>query len=195
MVGERIKNIRTEKGLSQEELAEALGVVRQTVSKWEKGLSAPDADMLIRLAQVLNTAANDLLGEEEPMAAAPKKRTLAWWEIVLIVLGFPIWFSLLAAALAVVIALYIVAWAVVIALWAVDASLGGAFVGGIVGGVIFLCSGHTATGIAVMAAALVCAGLAILLFFGCKAVTAGAVRLTATIARGIKARFARRGAA
>ena len=50
MLNENIKNLRKSKGLSQEELAVKLNVVRQTVSKWENGLSVPDADMLIALS-------------------------------------------------------------------------------------------------------------------------------------------------
>ncbi len=196
MLGERIKNIRTEKGMSQEELAVALDVVRQTVSKWEKGLSVPDADMLVRLAHVLDTSVNELLGEEKAATAAdaPKKRAPKWWEITLIVLGFPVWFSLLAVAFAVALSLYIVVWAIVISLWAVNVSLGGGTVGGIVGGVIFLCTGSTPSGILMIAAGLICAGLAIFLFFGCKAATDGVVRLTKGIAQGIKTCFIRRDA-
>ena len=52
MLSENLKNLRKAKGLSQEELAIKLNVVRQTVSKWEKGLSVPDSEMLIRLAEV-----------------------------------------------------------------------------------------------------------------------------------------------
>ena len=55
--------LRNEKGLSQEELAVKLNVVRQTVSKWENGLSVPDADMLIALSQVLDTPVSTLLGQ------------------------------------------------------------------------------------------------------------------------------------
>ena len=47
MLSDNIKRIRKSKGLSQEELAIKLNVVRQTVSKWENGLSVPDSDMLI----------------------------------------------------------------------------------------------------------------------------------------------------
>ena len=52
MLSENIKNLRMKSGLSQEELAEKLHVVRQTVSKWEKALSVPDADMLLELCRV-----------------------------------------------------------------------------------------------------------------------------------------------
>ncbi len=53
MLSENIKAIRKSKGLSQEELAVKLNVVRQTISKWEKGLSVPDSDMLLSLSEAL----------------------------------------------------------------------------------------------------------------------------------------------
>ena len=62
MLGENIKTIRKSKGLSQQELAVKLDVVRQTISKWEQGLSVPDSDMLISLSEVLETPVSTLLG-------------------------------------------------------------------------------------------------------------------------------------
>ena len=64
MLSENIKEIRKSKGLSQEELAIKLNVVRQTVSKWEKGLSVPDADTLCKIADALETSISELLGSE-----------------------------------------------------------------------------------------------------------------------------------
>ena len=63
MLNENIKAIRKSKGLSQQELAVKLNIVRQTVSKWEQGLSVPDSDMLISLSEVLETPVSILLGE------------------------------------------------------------------------------------------------------------------------------------
>lgn len=63
MLSENIRAIRKSKGLSQEELAIKLNVVRQTVSKWEQGLSVPDADMLISLSEAFETPVSTLLGE------------------------------------------------------------------------------------------------------------------------------------
>ena len=63
MLNENIRNLRKQKGLSQEELANRIHVVRQTVSKWESGLSVPDSSMLISLANELDVAVSDLLGE------------------------------------------------------------------------------------------------------------------------------------
>ncbi len=63
MLSENIRAIRKSKGLSQEELAVKLHVVRQTISKWEQGLSVPDADMLLMLSEVFETPVSMLLGE------------------------------------------------------------------------------------------------------------------------------------
>ena len=63
MLNENIKTIRKSKGLSQQELAVKVNVVRQTVSKWEQGLSVPDSDLLIALSEALETPVSTLLGE------------------------------------------------------------------------------------------------------------------------------------
>lgn len=63
MLNENIKAIRKSKGLSQEELAVRLNVVRQTISKWEQGLSVPDADMLVSISEAFETPVSTLLGE------------------------------------------------------------------------------------------------------------------------------------
>lgn len=78
MLSENIKQRRKAKGMSQEELAERLHVVRQTVSKWEKGLSVPDSEMLVRLAEVLETTVSALLDETtEASDEAPTLQELA----------------------------------------------------------------------------------------------------------------------
>ena len=73
MLNENIKAIRKSKGLSQEELAIKLHVVRQTISKWEQGLSVPDSNMLISISEVLETPVSTLLGET---IAEPKRNDL-----------------------------------------------------------------------------------------------------------------------
>ena len=62
MLSENLKSFRKSKGISQEELAVRLNVVRQTISKWEKGLTVPDADTLIRIAEILEVDVSELLG-------------------------------------------------------------------------------------------------------------------------------------
>lgn len=104
MLQENIKSYRKEKGLTQEELAIRVNVVRQTVSKWEKGLSVPDADMLQKIAEVLEISVSQLLGkEEEPekdrnevaeqlsrineQLAIRNRRSRRIWTIVGVILG------------------------------------------------------------------------------------------------------------
>lgn len=62
MFCENLKSVRKANGLTQDELAARLNVVRQTISKWEKGLSVPDAEMLIRIAEIFEVSVSDLLG-------------------------------------------------------------------------------------------------------------------------------------
>lgn len=103
MFGENLKTLRKQKGFSQEELATRLQVVRQTISKWEKNLSVPDADTLIRLAEILEVSVSELLGtkiESENVAsdvaeqlsrineqlAIKNRRSRRIWKVVVIVL-------------------------------------------------------------------------------------------------------------
>ena len=77
MLDENIKQLRKEKGLSQEELAIKLNVVRQTVSKWENGLSVPDSSMLISLADEFGVSVSDLLGEAISESASDELRAIS----------------------------------------------------------------------------------------------------------------------
>lgn len=64
MLGENIRILRKQNGYSQETLAEQIHVVRQTVSKWEKGISVPDAEMLEKMAEFFEVSVSDLLGKK-----------------------------------------------------------------------------------------------------------------------------------
>lgn len=77
MLNENIKAIRKSKRLSQQELAVKLNVVRQTVSKWEQGLSVPDSDMLISISEVLETPVSTLLGETVVEAQADSLKAIS----------------------------------------------------------------------------------------------------------------------
>ena len=77
MLSENLKNFRKAKGLSQEELAVKLNVVRQTVSKWEQGLSVPDSEMLLTIAAELDTSVSVLLGETVVSEEAYDLKTIA----------------------------------------------------------------------------------------------------------------------
>ena len=77
MLSENLKNFRKAKGLSQEELATKINVVRQTISKWEKGLSVPDSEMLVTLSEVLETPVSTLLGETVVESQADDLKAIA----------------------------------------------------------------------------------------------------------------------
>ncbi len=77
MLNENMKAIRKSKGLSQQELAVRLNVVRQTVSKWEQGLSVPDSDMLISISEALETPVSTLLGENVLVPEADDLRAIS----------------------------------------------------------------------------------------------------------------------
>ena len=139
-----------------------------------------DVDGLV--AQII---ADIPLGKLVKEKITPKKKLRAW-EIVLLVLGSPIWLSLLIAALAVIFSLYVVLWSVIIALWAAFAALAACGLAGMAAGVYFAVSGNVLSGLAVIGAGIVCAGLAVFAFFGCKAATKGILSLTKKLAIWLK---------
>ncbi|MBR2730722.1 MAG: helix-turn-helix transcriptional regulator, partial [Clostridia bacterium] len=75
MLNENLKRLRTEKGFTQETLAAELHVVRQTVSKWEKGLSVPDAEMLVRIAETLDVSRSFQYFHDLHIGRKPGNRT------------------------------------------------------------------------------------------------------------------------
>lgn len=77
MLKENIKTIRKQRGLSQEELAIKLNVVRQTISKWENGLSVPDSEMLISMSEVLETPVSTLIGENISESKADELKAIS----------------------------------------------------------------------------------------------------------------------
>lgn len=117
------------------------------------------------------------------------KRKMRAWEIVLLILGFPLWFPLLAAAGAVVLALYVTLWSLVIALWAVEIAFIVSAVALLCGAVVLFVSGHGTTGLFALGAALILAALSIFLFFACVAASRGTVLLAKKIVIGVKNLF------
>ena len=121
-----------------------------------------------------------------------QRRGLKAWEILLLVLGSPVWLPLLIAAFAVCLSFYLVLWAVLISVWAVDLSLALSAAAGLFTAFYDLVNGNPAGAAFVLGAAMLCAGLAILLFWGCLELTKGLLRLTKKLLSGIKAMFMRK---
>lgn len=145
---------RIDDGLSQEDAISEIGSIEDIV------------------AQIKNSSA-DLENTDKPIF----KRSLKTWEIILLIIGSPIWISLGLAALSVALSLYTAIWSVIISLWAAFGALAGCSLSVVVG-IGLLTSGDIVAGIAMMGAGMLCAGTSIFLFFGCNAATNGVVLLT-----------------
>ncbi|MBQ3405026.1 MAG: DUF1700 domain-containing protein [Abditibacteriota bacterium] len=164
--GEMIDD-RVEEGLTEEEAVDELGGVDEVV------------------AQIMSEIPLTRLVRER----VRPKRALRIGEIVLLVLGSPIWLSLLIAAAAVVLSLYVVIWSVVTAVYAVELALAVSALACIPGAIIMLRAGRAPEAAFAIGAGLICAGLAILLFFGCVWITKAMLKLTKSIILGIKSLF------
>ena len=120
MFQDNLKALRKSKGLSQEELAIRLNVVRQTISKWEKGLSVPDADLLIQVAEILEVSVTELLGAKiedereigavaeqlsrinEQLAISNRRARRIWKGVIIVLAAFAL-ISVLIVALGITI--------------------------------------------------------------------------------------------
>jgi uncharacterized membrane protein len=162
---------RIEEGFSETEAVEAVGSVEKIV------------------AQIVADTPFTKIAKER---INPKKH-LKLWEILLLAVGSPLWLSLGIAILAIIFALYIALWSVMITLWAIPISLIMCALGSFIAGIVFACNGATLTGIAMIATGLLCAGLSIFMFFGCKGATKGILILTKESALKLKNCFIRKG--
>ena len=165
-------------GLPAKEAAERLNFYSEMIDdKIEDGLSEEEA---IRDIGTTESVAAEILAEAPVITATAErnKSRLGAMGVIFLILGSPIWLSLIVAAFAVAISLYAVLWSVIIALWAVFVSFVAAGPAGVLAGIIFALCDNVLPGIATAGAGLLLAGLAILIFFGCKAATIGSISLT-----------------
>ena len=171
-------------GLPQEDIEERLTFYSEMIDdRMEEGFTEEEAVVAVGSAQEIIAQ----VVAEIPFAKIAKeriksKRRLRVGEIVLLALGSPIWLSLGIAVFAVILSLYISLWAVIISLWAVFASFAACSISGVLACVVFTVGSNAASGLAMFAAGIVCAGLSIFMFYGCKAVTDGTLILTKKIA-------------
>ena len=178
-------------GLPQEDAAGRLAFYSEMIDdRIEDGLSEEEA--VAGIGPVEKIVAQII--EETPLTTLAKeklrpKRRLRVWETVLLVLGSPLWLSLLLTAFAVVLTVYLVIWVLVLPLWIVDLAFFAAFLGGLIAGVLFFTGSGILSGLPVLGAGLVFAGLSIFLFFLCKETTKCAAVLTKKIGSKIKSSF------
>ena len=143
--------------------------------RMEEGFSEEEA--VAAVGSVEEIAAQILVDFPQP---EPKKKN--GWLIALLILGSPVWFSLLMAAFAVALSLYVSLWSVIVSLWAVFGSLALCGLVGLAAGIISFVAGRGLIGVASLSAGLVCGGLSIFLFFGIKALTLVTIGLTKKLA-------------
>ena len=178
-------------GLPRQDMEERLNFYSEMIDdRMEEGL--PEEDAVAAVGSVDEIAAQ-ITADIPPAQPAPEKpqprKQLSTWEILLLVLGSPVWLPLLIAAFSVVLSLSISLWAVIISLWAVFASLAACSVGGVLACIVFAVSGNGTSGLAMLAVGIALAGLSIFAFYGCKAVTDSTWFLTKKLAIRIKNGF------
>lgn len=178
-------------GLPQDDIEERLSFYSEMIDdRMEEGFTEEEAVSEIgTVSEIVSQIVAEIPLPKLVKERAKPKRALKAWEIVLLILGSPIWLSLLIAAFAVILAAYIVVWSAIVSLWSIEASLAACSLGGVVAAVIFSLGGNGLTGIAMLGAGIFCAGLSVFLFFGCKAATHGLLLLTKKMASGIKSLF------
>ncbi len=178
-------------GLPQDDLEERLTFYSEMIEdQMEEGLSEEEAVLAVGSApEIIAQIAEDLPLAKNAKAIISPEKQRSTGEILLLTLGSPIWLSLGIAAFAVIVSLYISLWAVIIFLWAVFASLAACSIGGMLTCMILVASGSNASGLAMLAAGMVCAGLSIFVLYGSKAATNGILMLTKKVAIWIRNRF------
>lgn len=182
-------------GLPREDVKRTVEYYSEMIDdRVEEGI--PEESAVEQMGSIEDIVAQTLA--EIPLARLVKerikpKRQFGTWTVLLLVLGSPIWLSLLVAAFSVLISLYAAIWSVAVSFWAAFVSLIASGGAGIVAGVAVAIFQNTSAGVALVGLGLACAGLSVFLFFGCKAMTKGMVFLTKGLALGVKKLFIGKG--
>ena len=151
--------------------------------RMEDGLSEEEAVAAVGTAEEV---AQSILAETPvPVEIKTAKRRLQWWEIVLLILGSPIWVALLVSVLAVLFSVWVSLWTVVISLYATAVALGASAIGCMFGSFFMIDTGNGSF-LAAWGAALVCAGLCVLLWLLSNLAAKGMVKLTKLTLKGLK---------
>ena len=181
-------------GLPQNDVHERLNFYSEMIEdRIEEGLSEQEAVMAVgSVDKIVAQIVADIPVTRSANEKTNPKRRINAWELVLLILGCPIWLPLLIAAFAVILSLCLALWSVIISLWAIFVSVIVFALGSVVAGIGFVLERNALGAIAIIGAGVVCAGLSILLFFGCKAAAKGTLLLTKNIAMGVKKSFVKR---
>ena len=186
---EFVENLRSRlSGLPEKEVEDRINFYVEMIDdRIEDGISEEEAVSAIgSIEEITSQIIADIPFAKIAKEKIKPKRKMKAWEIVLLAVGSPLWLALLltafAVVLTVVICVYALIWVVDISLWAVFGSLIECAFGGIVTGILFAVTGNVFSGIALIGASIVCAGLSIFMFFACKAITKVSWRISKKIA-------------
>lgn len=181
-------------GLPRDDIEERLAFYSEMIEdQMEDGLSEEEAVSAVgSIDEIVAQVVADIPLTKIAKERIKPKRRLSVGEIILLALGSPIWLSLCIAAFAVVLSFYVVLWSLIVSVWAIFASTVAGSIGGILSCIIFAMGGYGASGVAMLAAGIVCAGLSILMFYGCRAATKGLLMPTKKMAIWIKNCFIRK---
>lgn len=181
-------------GLPKNEIDERLDFYCEMIAdRVEDGFSEEDAvNEIGSVEEIAEQIVADIPLSKLVKVKVKPKRKLRVWEIVLITVGSPIWLSLLISLVAVIFSLYVSWWSVIVSLWSVFVSAIGSSLGAIAVGIMNICTDNVLSGIAMIGAVLVLAGISILLYYGCMAATKATLTLTKKIVLGIKCCFIRK---
>ena len=178
-------------GLPQDDLEERLSFYSEMIDdRVEDGKSQEEA---VADIGTVDSVVEQIMADT-PLALLVKervrpKRELKAWEVLLLILGSPVWVPLIMAFVIIVLSVYVVIWSVVICFYALNLSLLAGFIGCIVGIFMYIGAKNAAGVLFSIGAAFICAGLAILMFFACVWITKAVVRLTGKMLLGVKTRI------
>jgi len=181
-------------GIPQSELNERLSFYSEMIDdRIEEGLSEEEAILAVgSVEEIAEQIISDIPLSKIAKERIKPKRQIKAWEIVLLILGAPVWLPLIAAAFIVILAVYVVLWSLILSIWAIFVAVTACAPYGAATGIAFFVKGNGLVGMTLISAGIICAGLAIFLFFGCMAATKGIITLTKRIALSIKKRFVRK---
>lgn len=181
--------------LPKEEIEDRISFYSELIDdKIEEGLKEEDAIKSIgNVNEIIDQIINDMPLSKIAKDKIKPKRKLSALEVTLIIIGSPIWLSLLLSLVAILFSLYIVGWSVVISIWAVFISLISVLVAGIALTIISLFSNSALVALSYLGATLVILGLTILMHYVCKIMTKVYIKLTKLIVLSIKKKMLKRG--
>lgn len=181
-------------GLPKKEVDERVSFYCEMIDdKIEDGVSEEEA---VEQLGSVDDIANQIIGEI-PLGKIVKekvrpKHKLNAFEIVLIILGAPLWIAIISALLGVLIAVYVTVWSMVVVVWAIALAIAISVIGGLIGSAFYGIQGNILLFIALLGAAIFLAGLTIPLYYLCKAITKGIIYVTKKIAFGVKSLFVKK---